>query len=444
MTNDKAISRETLESMLKAVNMGVLLVDQDYTVLFSNHFMSINSGRPAEALMGKTLFDAFPELPERWVRQKINSVFTLQNFAFTSWQQRPHLFNFGSTRPISGSVRHMYQNCTFFPVEDADGGALRVGLAISDATDTAARQLELTRLNELLEEEKSAQARLITRLEEAQAQLLQSEKMAAIGQLAAGVAHEINNPIGFVSSNVNSLRGYLADLFALIKAYEQACDSEHAQAHPELAVLRESMDYTFLRQDIDELLLESVDGLDRVRRIVKDLREFSHVDSGEWQLADLHKGLDSTLNVIWNEVKFKAQVIKYYGEIEPVECMGSQINQVFLNLIINASHAVGAEGEIIISSGRDGEGVFIEVSDNGHGIPVDIQNRIFEPFFTTKPVGMGSGLGLSLSYNIVVKHHGKLTVESEPGRGSCFRMWLPLRQPETLASPTLSVEGTPS
>ncbi|MEE5082840.1 ATP-binding protein [Pseudomonas alliivorans] len=441
MTDNKAISRETLESMLKAINMGVILVDKEYKVLFSNHFMSINSGRPAEALLEHTLFEAFPELPERWTRQKINSVFTLQNFAFTSWQQRPHLFNFGSTRPISGSVRHMYQNCTFFPVQDAYGGSLGVGLAISDATDTAARQLELAQLNELLEAEKSAQARLIARLEEAQAQLLQSEKMAAIGQLAAGVAHEINNPIGFVSSNVNSLRGYLADLFALIDAYEQASEDSNAQQHPELAMLRDKTDYTFLRQDIDDLLIESVDGLDRVNRIVKDLREFSHVDSCEWQLADLHKGLDSTLNVIWNEIKFKAQVIKYYGDIEPIECMGSQINQVFLNLIINASHAVGSNGEIIINSGREGNGIFIEIADNGHGIPADIQNRIFEPFFTTKPVGMGSGLGLSLSYNIVVKHHGKLTVESESGRGSCFRVWLPLRQPQVATPSTSALEG---
>jgi two-component system NtrC family sensor kinase len=441
MTDSKAISRETLESMLKAINMGVLLVDQDCKVLFSNHFMSINSGRSAEELVGRTLFDAFPELPEVWTRQKINSVITLQNFAFTSWQQRPHLFNFESTRPISGMVRLMYQNCTFFPVQDADGSNLGVGLAISDTTDTAARQLELTHLNKLLEEEKGAQALLIARLEDAQAQLLQSEKMAAIGQLAAGVAHEINNPIGFVCSNVNSLRRYLVDIFALLEAHEQATDERHADAHPELAVMRDKMDYTFMRQDIDDLLAESADGLDRVTRIVKDLREFSHVDSYEWQLADLHKGLDSTLNVIWNEIKFKAQVIKCYGDVEPIECMGSQINQVFLNLLINASHAVGADGEITISSGREDGGVFVEIADNGHGIPLEIQNRIFEPFFTTKPVGMGSGLGLSLSYSIMVKHHGRLTVESEPGRGSRFRAWLPLRQPKTQAVSTCAAEG---
>jgi len=441
MTDSKVISRETLESMLKAINMGVLLVDQDCKVLFSNHFMSINSGRSAEELVGRTLFEAFPELPEAWTRQKINSVITLQNFAFTSWQQRPHLFNFESTRPISGMVRLMYQNCTFFPVQDADGSNLGVGLAISDTTDTAARQLELTQLNKLLEEEKGAQALLIARLEDAQAQLLQSEKMAAIGQLAAGVAHEINNPIGFVGSNVNSLRRYLVDIFALLEAHEQATDDRHASAHPKLAVMRDKMDYTFMRQDIDDLLAESVDGLDRVTRIVKDLREFSHVDSYEWQLADLHKGLDSTLNVIWNEIKFKAQVIKRYGDVEPIECMGSQINQVFLNLLINASHAVGADGEITLSSGREDGGVFVEIADNGHGIPLEIQNRIFEPFFTTKPVGMGSGLGLSLSYSIMVKHHGRLTVDSEPGRGSRFRVWLPLRQPVIEAVSTCAVEG---
>ena len=441
MTDNKAISRETLESMLKAINMGVLLVDADCKILFSNHFMSINSGSSAEQLIGRTLFDAFPELPEVWTRQKINSVITLQNFAFTSWQQRPHLFNFESTRPISGMVRLMYQNCTFFPVQDADGSTLGVGLAISDTTDTAARQLELTHLNKLLEEEKSAQALLIARLEDAQAQLLQSEKMAAIGQLAAGVAHEINNPIGFVCSNVNSLRRYLVDIFALLEAHERATDDHHANAHPELVVMRDKMDYAFMRQDIDELLAESVEGLDRVTRIVKDLREFSHVDSYEWQLADLHKGLDSTLNVIWNEIKFKAQVNKCYGDIEPIECMGSQINQVFLNLLINASHAVGADGEITISSGREDRGVFVEIADNGHGIPLDIQNRIFEPFFTTKPVGMGSGLGLSLSYSIIVKHHGRLTVDSEPGRGSRFRAWLPLQQPKTQTVPTCAAEG---
>lgn len=441
MTDSKAISRETLESMLKAINMGVLLVDQDCKVLFSNHFMSINSGRSAEEIVGHTLFEAFPELPEVWTRQKINSVATLQNFAFTSWQQRPHLFNFESTRPISGLVRHMYQNCTFFPVQDADGSNLGVGLAISDTTDTAARQLELTHLNQLLEEEKGAQALLIARLEDAQAQLLQSEKMAAIGQLAAGVAHEINNPIGFVCSNVNSLRRYLVDIFALLEAHEQASDEGHANAHPELAVMRDKMDYKFMRQDIDDLLAESADGLDRVTRIVKDLREFSHVDSYEWQLSDLHKGLDSTLNVIWNEIKFKAQVIKRYGDIEPIECMGSQINQVFMNLLINASHAVGVDGEIIISSGREDGGVFVEIADNGHGIPLEIQSRIFEPFFTTKPVGMGSGLGLSLSYSIIVKHHGRLTVESEPGRGSRFRAWLPLRQPVIRALSTSASEG---
>lgn len=265
--------------------------------------------------------------------------------------------------------------------------------------------------------------------------------MAAIGQLAAGVAHEINNPIGFVCSNVNTLRRYLVDIFALLEAHEQASDESHANVHPELAVMRDKMDYTFMRQDIDELLVESADGLDRVTRIVRDLREFSHVDSYEWQLADLHKGLDSTLNVIWNEIKFKAQVIKCYGDIEPIECMGSQINQVFMNLLINASHAVGADGEITVRSGREEGGVFVEIADNGHGIPPEIQNRIFEPFFTTKPVGMGSGLGLSLSYSIILKHHGRLTVESEPGRGSRFRAWLPLRQPQQQALSTCAEEG---
>lgn len=281
--------------MLKAINMGVLLVDQDCKVLFSNHFMTINSGRSAEELVGRTLFEAFPELPEVWTRQKINSVATLQNFAFTSWPQRPHLFNFESTRPISGLVRHMYQNCTFFPVQDAVS-SLGVGWPSLIPPATAARQLELTHLNKLLEEEKSAQALLIARLEDAQAQLLQSEKMAAIGQLAAGVAHEINNPIGFVCSNVNTLRRYLVDIFALLEAHEQASDETHANAHPELAIMRDKMDYKFMRQDIDDLLVESADGLDRVTRIVRDLRSspMSTVTNGSWPICTRGSTVPST------------------------------------------------------------------------------------------------------------------------------------------------------
>jgi signal transduction histidine kinase len=313
---------------------------------------------------------------------------------------------------------------------EATGTVKYVCLTISDATETAAQHLQLEQLNQLLRAEQSEQARLIRKLEDTQAQLLQSEKMAAIGQLAAGVAHEINNPVGYVYSNFSSLERYVGDLFRLIESY-QALAAEHQDAalRTQLEQANQALDYDFLRGDMADLVRESRQGLERVKQIVQDLRDFSHIDSGDWQEADLHKGLDSTLNVIWNEIKFKAEVVKNYGELQPVQCLGSQLNQVFMNLIINAAHAIEGQGTIWLETGAQDDWVFVRVRDSGSGIAPENLTRLFDPFFTTKPVGQGTGLGLSVSYSIVTKHHGRLEVESELGEGAAFTVWLPLRQP---------------
>jgi len=293
----------------------------------------------------------------------------------------------------------------------------------------------LTDSNRLLEKRGEEQQRLIEKLHQAQNQLLQSEKMASIGQLAAGVAHEINNPIGFINSNVGSLDRYLNNLFAVLDAYERA----QAIIGPDVAecaavnALKEQLDFAFLREDIFSLMHETKDGVDRVRKIVQDLKDFSHVDEAEWQWADLHKGLDSTLNVVNNEIKYKAEVVKEYGDLPPVECLPFQLNQVFMNLLVNSAHAIEDHGRITIRTGLDGENVWVEVEDSGKGIKPEHLARIFEPFFTTKPVGKGTGLGLSLSYGIVQKHHGRIEVKSEVGKGSIFRVVLPVRQPEPAA-----------
>ena len=269
------------------------------------------------------------------------------------------------------------------------------------------------------------------KLAEAQNQLLQSEKMASIGQLAAGVAHEINNPIGFVNSNLNTLWGYVDDLMRLLDQYQQS-ESGLVDAAQLAAVheVREAIDLEFLREDLPDLRHETMDGIARVRQIVKDLKDFSHVDESGWQEADLHAGLDSTLNVVWNELKYKARVDKVYGQLPLVHCIPSQLNQVFMNLLVNAGQAIGERGVITLRTGCDAEWVWIEVADTGRGIPADIVNRVFEPFFTTKPVGQGTGLGLSVSYGIVKKHGGRIEIASEPGVGTTFRIWLPLASAE--------------
>ena len=266
-----------------------------------------------------------------------------------------------------------------------------------------------------------------------EAQLLQADKMASIGQLAAGVAHEINNPIGYIHSNLATLSEYVRNLLLLISTYESLLrqslpdgDARRAQ----IAALKEQADYDFLVRDLPNLLSESREGTERVRKIVQDLRDFSRAgNTEEWTLADLHQGLDSTLNIVWNDLKYKCEVLRQYDEIPRVECLPSQLNQVFLNILVNAGHAIANHGSIKVATRREGENVVVAISDSGCGISPENLDRIFDPFFTTKPVGQGTGLGLSLSYGIVRKHGGRIEVESKPGVGTTFRIVLPQRQP---------------
>lgn len=289
------------------------------------------------------------------------------------------------------------------------------------------RNQELTELNE--------------KLSRAQEQLLQSEKLASIGQLAAGVAHEINNPISFVFSNFGTLQTYVADLLRVLVEYEKA---EQFISNPDvvaqIAMLREQVDLDFLMGDVPVLMSESREGIERVRKIVQDLKDFSRVDANQdWQWVNLHNGINSTLNIVNNEVKYRADVVKEYGDIPEIECLPSQINQVIMNIIVNAAQSIsGARGRITIRTGTGGGFVWLEIADTGSGIPKAIQTRIFDPFFTTKPIGSGTGLGLSLSYGIIQKHGGRIDVRSDEGQGTVFRIELPIERsdsPERMAVP---------
>lgn len=310
-------------------------------------------------------------------------------------------------------------------------------MTLSEMSDQQIRSIvgELIKANSDLKE-------LNTRLSDAQNKLIQSEKLASIGQLAAGVAHEINNPIGFIFSNFGTLEQYLDDLFQMLDAYEEAeAHIGNGDALARIRTLKAELDIEYLKDDIPNLMRESRDGIQRVRKIVQDLKDFSRVDARqEWESVDLHAGIDSTLNIVNNEIKYKADVVKNYGPLPEVQCLPSELNQVFMNLLVNAAHAITAErGTITITTGVDGSQVWVEIADTGSGIAPENMQRIFDPFFTTKPVGKGTGLGLSLSYGIVQKHGGRMEVSSELGVGTRFRVTIPI---EHEPAPQAAAEAT--
>jgi signal transduction histidine kinase len=268
-------------------------------------------------------------------------------------------------------------------------------------------------------------------LADAHSQLLESERMSAIGQLAAGVAHEINNPVGFVNSNMGCLDDYLQQLFKLIELSERFDVDLPENARQEITAMRRKMDLEYLKTDAATLIEENKNGLARVTKIVQDLRDFACIGETEWQLYDLHRGLESTLNLIQGRIA-NAQVIKEYGKIPEVECLPSEINRVLMNLLLNAAQAILGQGLITIRTSELDGGVCVSINDTGCGIPPENLKRIFDPFFTAKPIGQGTGLGLSLAYGIIQRHHGRIEAESKLGEGSTFRVWLPLRQPASV------------
>jgi two-component system NtrC family sensor kinase len=261
--------------------------------------------------------------------------------------------------------------------------------------------------------------------------LLQQDKMASIGQLAAGVAHEINNPMGFIMGNLSSLKDYSENLVQYIQVLEVLLDRfvpEDQKLH--LAVLRKHLDIGFIGEDIGSLVRESLDGAHRVKQIVLDLKDFAQIDENTMQETDFNQLLRKAINIVRNQLKYVAQLDIQLGELPLVCCNPQQISQVVTNLLINAAQSMTVKGTIMVKSWREQDQVLFKVADTGSGISPEIIKRIFEPFFTTKPAGKGTGLGLTIVYDNVRKHYGEIALESEPGKGTVFTVRLPIKQPE--------------
>ena len=286
-------------------------------------------------------------------------------------------------------------------------------------------------LEKMVQERTAELKKTLNDLQNTQTQLIQSEKMASIGQLAAGVAHEINNPVGFVKSNLGTMNEYREDLMRLLdqhKALETAltdakgsCEAETIQEIlRSVSKIKDEIDLDFILEDYQKVIDDSLEGMDRVAKIVADLKDFAHVDKAELAESDINRGIESTLNIVWNELKYKAKVTKDLGDIPLVKCYPQRLNQVFMNILVNAAQAMKEQGEIRISTKAADGHVEIKISDTGIGIPKENLVKIFDPFFTTKEVGKGTGLGLNMAYNIIEKHKGTIDVESEVGKGTTF------------------------
>ena len=295
-------------------------------------------------------------------------------------------------------------------------------------------QEDLIKKNKEIDESRKDIQMALAKLEKAheelktsQLKILQQEKMASIGQLAAGVAHELNNPMSFISSNLGTLEKYTNRLIDFIKTQSEAIESvKNPAALSMVNKKRKEVKLDHILQDAKFLLKESLDGSERVKKIVHELNSFSRMDEEEYKKADINKCIESAITIVSNELKYKSKLEKNYGSLPLTMCYPRQMNQVFVNLLINAVNSIADKGVITINTWHKDGFIWVEVSDTGVGIPRKNLIKIFEPFFTTKEVGKGTGLGLSITYEIIQRHKGDITVKSEVGQGTTFTIRIPI------------------
>ncbi len=343
-------------------------------------------------------------------------------------------------RILHKTGRHLWVNTTITPIKNAAGEVISFQGTLRDIN----KQKQLA---QELQEKAIALQSTLNELQKTQSHLIQSEKMSSLGEMVAGVAHEINNPVNFIHGNLNHVRNYSQDLIKLTKQYRQ----ELTQPSDALEELLEDVDLPFLLEDFPKILDSMKTGTQRIREIVLTLRNFSRLDESDMKEVDIHEGIDSTILILQNKIKSTdirpdIQLMKQYGDLPKVYCYASQLNQVFMNILANAIDALDTAYPTYLAQGITNyrpaitigtvittqNTVQITIQDNGPGIPDDVKARLFDPFFTTKPVGQGTGLGLSISYQIIVdKHQGTLTCDSVPGEGTTFTIVLPMVERES-------------
>lgn len=432
-------SRNKFRTVFDALQEKVIALDQDFIINSFNHRCLKDLNADFNDIIGKPLFNnesgtnlfAFNPIIKTHL-QKVYESGKLQVYMNESTDNH-------------GEKKYELVNC--LPVINDDGKVFQTIIVAKDVTEERRQTEKIKSLNQKLHAtsekihvKNKELEQTLQELKNTQAQILQSEKMASIGQLAAGVAHEINNPTGFVSSNLKSLEDYLKDMNQLLQAYQNLTvklnDSAENQQLPssittqinEIKKIETDIDIEFLQEDIHDLIKDCREGTERIKKIVLDLKDFAHPGEDKLQATDINQGIESTLNVVSNELKYKARVVKDYGKLPRIKCYPQQLNQVFMNILVNAAQAMEKQGEIRIQTRCEEDQVEIRISDNASGIRKENIAKIFDPFFTTKDVGKGTGLGMNIAYNIVKKHNGTIDVDSTVGKGTTFTIKLPIEQ----------------
>lgn len=413
------------EQLVDKLPVGIGIVDESFNVVYLNEFFldrfphELRNDYKQKPIT--SLFDG----QEKFLKRRLKSVFVLQHPSFSYWEQRPHIFPFKSSRPITGEETQMYQNMEILPIKDKTSGDKFACIFLQDVTAQASYFRAQQKLSEALKKEHAAQQKLIRKLDKAQSQLIQAEKMASTGQLAAGIAHEINNPIGFVAANLDTLGQYAAHLTAICNGVYDHLNNFSEEMKEQLEALFNTHHYDLLKEDIGELIEESTDGLTRVKDIVHNLKSFSLQTAEGIQTIEVCGLCDQLISLI--SAQYGKPQYKLDCANDKVEIMGDPgpLKQALMNVMVNAAQAIQDKGFIKLSVIDKDDTVAFKILDSGCGIASNNLKRVFEPFFTTKPEGQGQGLGLSVAYTAIEKHQGHISISSKEGKGTVVEITIP-------------------
>jgi two-component system, NtrC family, sensor kinase len=414
----EADTQSFLEKLLVNLPVAVFVKKAD-----DGHFIYWNRahenlmGITAEQAINKTDFDFFPKEQADWFRKKDKDTFLKGSVELIPEEpiDTPHL-----GRRILRTIKA--------PIYDGQGRPLYLLGIAEDITIAKRNEEELKEYRRHLEELVTERTITLKDLKQAQSQLVQSEKMVSLGQLVASIAHEINNPVNFISAGVDSLSTNLEEIRQVLEIYHKITEGNVTEKLKEIEELKTRVEYKEAIREVNKLIESIKNGTNRTTEIVRGLRTFSRLDEDTLKMADIHEGLDSTLILLHNKYKNRIEILKNYGNLPLIECYPGQLNQVFMNILSNTVDAIDEKGIITISTSISNGFIQISIKDTGQGIPENIREKIFDPFFTTKRIGKGTGLGLSISQSIIEKHNGSIDIKSEVGKGSEFVIMLPVKQ----------------